>query len=320
MNELTLALMRIRRARRIDRALLVFGRAGLLIALVGCVLALSVRPSPAWLGAALVAAAVASIADAVRRVSLRACAAMTDRTLSLEERLSTSLEARGPLAQVQAADALRALQARLPEAVRVHPPREVFFAGVALLVALTLWAAPAPLESSASQQEVSVVRETFQKVSLAAEKLDDLKLAELKALVRKVAEKNEVTRDVLSDLQHAQAQVRSKLESATGEERRELEAIEQLLADAGYSAARTLRERGELAVEMLAPLQPARALPTDVDRDPTAQGGTQKPAALPLPEMASPDAAVSIRERLHRALERRGWPEAYDDIIRRFYQ
>lgn len=319
MNELTLALMQIRRARRIDRALLVFGRVALLIALAGCVLALSARPSPAWLGAALAVAAVVSAVEAVRHVSLRACAAMTDRSLSLEERLSTSLEARGPLAQVQAADALRALQARLPEAVRIHPPREVFFAGVALLVALTLWAAPAPLEPSASQ-EISVVRETFQKVSLAAEKLDGLKLAELKDLVRKLAEKNEVTPDLLCDLRRAQAEVRSKLDSATGEERRELEAIEQLLADAGYSAARTLRERGELAVEMLAPSQPARARTTDVGRDPSAQGGTQQPAALPLPEVGSPDVARSIRERLHRALERRGWPEAYDAIIRRFYQ
>lgn len=319
MKDLTSALLRVRRARRIDRALLVFGRAALLIAVAGCGLALSVRPSPAWLAAALGVAAAVSVVEAVRRVSLRACAAMTDRVLNLEERLSTSLEASGPLAPLQAADALRALEARLPEAVRVHPPREIFFAGAALLVALALWAAPAPLESSDSRQ-ISAVRKTLQKVSLAAEKLEDLKLTEIQDLVRKIAGKSEVTPDLLSDLRRAQAEVRSKLDSAIGEERRELEALEQLLADAGAAAASALRERGELTPDMLAPLPPAPARAVQTAGDPTASGATPSPDDLPLPEFTSPDMPASLRERLTRALQRRSWPEAYDAIIRRFYR
>jgi hypothetical protein len=137
---------RLGRRLRARGALRRASRAALAAAVLACAVQLVARlaglPLPAAaLPAALgVAVGLLFLRELLRPFGRPAAAAALDRLLGLEERLSTALEASGPLRGLQSEDAARALSTvRLPGA---PPPLEAKLAGAAVLVLFGLAALP----------------------------------------------------------------------------------------------------------------------------------------------------------------------------------
>ncbi|HYF01562.1 MAG TPA: hypothetical protein VEJ18_21750 [Planctomycetota bacterium] len=94
-------------------------------------------------------------AEFLKPFGLRDAARMLDRRLGLEERLSTALEAEGPMREPVAADAAAALaRTSLPP---WRPARDVLLSGAALLALAALAAAPT-LDRRRSSDEVRLER------------------------------------------------------------------------------------------------------------------------------------------------------------------
>lgn len=141
---------RIKGARAVDAAL----RWGFYASVAGC-LALAVSKFagvslPLALAGGLLAALPLAMAlrELARSFSLRDCAIHLDRLLGLEERLSTALEAAGPLGPAVKADAAAAI-VRAPRPSR-RLPREARLLAGSLLLAVALVSLPSPERSGAS--------------------------------------------------------------------------------------------------------------------------------------------------------------------------
>ncbi len=140
---------RIRLARAADAAL----RGAFYASVAGC-FALAVTrfagiPLPAAVALSLLAAvpAAAALRAWTRRFSVRDCAIHLDRLLGLDERLSTAMEATGPLGPMVQADAAAAMGRSTLPARRL--PREAALFGGSLLVAAALAVLPSPERSGA---------------------------------------------------------------------------------------------------------------------------------------------------------------------------
>jgi hypothetical protein len=152
MHNLSAQRRRIKGARAVDAAL----RWAFYASVAGCIalavskiagLALPLALAGGLLGAVPVAMALREWA---RAWSLRDCAIHLDRLLGLEERLSTALEAVGPMGPVVRADAAAAME-RSPLPSR-RLPREARLLGGSLLLAGVLLTLPSP-ERSGSKMD-----------------------------------------------------------------------------------------------------------------------------------------------------------------------
>ena len=155
MHTLSAQRRRIKGARAVDAAL----RWAFYASVAGCIalavskiagLALPLALAGGLLGAVPVAMALREWA---RAWSLRDCAIHLDRLLGLEERLSTALEAVGPMGPVVRADAAAAME-RSPLPSR-RLPREARLLGGSLLLAGALLTLPSP-ERSGSKMDPSL--------------------------------------------------------------------------------------------------------------------------------------------------------------------
>ncbi len=152
MHNLTAQRRRIKGARAVDAAL----RWAFYASVAGCI-ALAVSKIaglalPLALAGGLLGALPGAMAlrEWARAWSLRDCAIHLDRLLGLEERLSTALEAVGPLGPVVRADAAAAME-RSPLPSR-RLPREARLLGGSLLLAGALLTLPSP-ERSGSKMD-----------------------------------------------------------------------------------------------------------------------------------------------------------------------
>jgi hypothetical protein len=140
---------RIRRARAADAAL----RAAFYASVAGC-LALAASkfagvalPDAPLAGALLAVPVAMALREWTRTFSLRDCAIHLDRLLGLEERLSTAMEASGPLSAAVKADAADAIGRSTLPARRF--PREASLLAGALVLTLALAVIPSPERSGA---------------------------------------------------------------------------------------------------------------------------------------------------------------------------
>lgn len=151
MDELNENLARHRRRIRLARAADAALRWAFYASVAGCAVLAVTRFAGLTLPAALAGLAAVPVAmairEAVRAFSLRDCAIHLDRTLGLEERLSTAIEATGPLGPMVKADAAAAMGRSVLPARRL--PREAALLGGSLLLAATLAVLPSPERSGA---------------------------------------------------------------------------------------------------------------------------------------------------------------------------
>ena len=213
MDELTHNLAGHRRRIRLGRTADAALRWAFYASVGGCLaLAVSKFAGVALPYAPLAAAlAVAPLARAVREwaraFSLRDCAIHLDRQLGLEERLSTAIEASGPLGPMVKADAAAAIGRSVPP--RRRAPREAALLACTLLLAAALAVIPAPERSGARSDqalkelaaEQAAALESLAKVDVRLEEQSreaakalregrpELALALLEELRRKLAER-----------------------------------------------------------------------------------------------------------------------------------
>jgi hypothetical protein len=143
MNDLERRLASLRRRIRAGRAAEAGARGAFYASLAACALLAALRiggllvpGAVAWAAIAAVALALA-LREGARSFTIRDCAIHLDRLLGLEERLSTAVEADGPMHDAQAADAAAALS-RVAIPARRLPREARLLAGSALLVGAIL--------------------------------------------------------------------------------------------------------------------------------------------------------------------------------------
>lgn len=140
---------RIRRARAADAALRAAFYASVAggLALAASKFAGIALPDAPLVGALLAVPVAVALRVWTRTFSLRDCAIHLDRLLGLEERLSTAIEASGPLGAAVKADAADAIgRSTLPPR---RLPREAALLGGGLLLILALAVIPSPERSGA---------------------------------------------------------------------------------------------------------------------------------------------------------------------------
>lgn len=239
-----------------------------------------------------------------RPFSVRDCAIYLDRSLGLEERLSTAVECSGALGGAQGIDAARALdRAAIPP---LEWPREArFLAGSALILGALL-VVPAPERAGASgnpalEQAAKAMAERLE--VLAADHPDVRRAAELLRQGR--------LEEALALLQGLKGRLElSALDAGGGGA-----AEERLLAGVASEAA-------GLAAHLAAAGRTVHAPP------PVAADGKleRQRASLPLaaePSGPAPAAAAQDPESVLRSLaalrERPDWNPRYDEVVRRYF-
>jgi hypothetical protein len=234
-----------------------------------------------------------------RSFSVRDCAVFLDRSLGLEERLSTAVECSGALDGAQGADAARALDRAAIPPMRL--PREArFLAGSALLLGALL-VVPAPERSGAAgnpaleeaakagAERIEVLAGDDPGLRRAAELLREGRLEEALALLQEMKARLEM----------------SALEPGGGGP-----AAERLQAGVASEAA-------GLAAQLAAAGRTVHAPPpAAADRKLERQRGVPLPAGESDP---APLAAAEPEAVLRSLAARPDWNPRYDDVIRRYF-
>jgi predicted metal-dependent hydrolase len=252
--------------------------------------------------AATVLAAVPLVMAArewARSFSVRDCAIYLDRSLGLEERLSTAVECSGALGGVQGSDAARALDRAAIPPLRL--PREArFLAGSALLLGALL-AVPAPERSGASGNPA-----LEEASKAAAERLEAL-VADHPDL-RRAAELLRQGRleEALEILQG----MKGRLELSTLDPGGAGAAAERLLAGVASEAAGLAAHLAAAGRTVHAP--PPAAADRKLERQRASRPAGEEPPG-PAPAAAAPEAALAALR------ERSDWSPRYDEAIRRYF-
>lgn len=287
MDDLTDKLARHRRRIRLARSADAALRWAFYVSVAGCVALAGTRfagvPLPAALTLSVLAAipAVFALREWLRAFTVRDCAIHLDRALGLEERLSTAMEATGPLGPMVKADAAAAIGRSVLPPRRL--PREAALLAGSLVLAATLAILPPPersgargdraLELVAAEQAKKIesfanidlqIQETSQQAATALrEGRPELSLALLEELRRKLAEK------ILEGGPSAPA-------------------AQALLDQATASAAAISAELGRLGRVVHAP--PPAVAQAKLQRQ---RGGDAAPSAASNPDVALPPGVVS---------------------------
>ncbi len=243
---------------------------------------------------ALVAVPLAMAArEWARAFSMRDCAIHLDLALGLEERLSTAMEAQGPMRDAQAADAAGALAQARPLAAKL--PREAKLLPASALLLLALVAIPAPGRSGARGDP-------------ALESLLSDEAARLESVAPGRVEFREV-----ADLMR---QGRAEAALARLEELRE--ALEKKLLAEGGSKGETARQvdAAGAAAEALS-AQLGRMGRTVHARPPAAAAAKLARQEAP-PPPAEPASDPALARAVAARLERADWDPRYDSVIRKY--
>ncbi len=177
MTGLRVALAGHRRRLRLGRAAEAAARGAFAVSLAACAVLLAEKflaftlPRTFLFGALAAAPLALALRELFRSFSLRDCALALDRALGLDERLSTALEAAGPMKDALALDAAGALARAVLPARRM--PREAkLLAGSGLLFLLLLIPASQRAAVAADPALVALTAEELQKLE-ALGKLDE---------------------------------------------------------------------------------------------------------------------------------------------------
>lgn len=266
-----------------------------------------------------------------RRVSLRDCAVFVDRELRLEERVATALESGGALGGAVEADARKHFDRMNARSLgRVRWPRETPFAALAALVALALWAVPAPERSAPSDPALqAAAREERARLLEGARIADTDAGREAREMAREMGEiarllesgTPEAAREALRRLRLLEERAAARMNSKDLSPR-DLAALREIAGRASGSGAalsRVLERRGSR------PEDGNRTFPTVVkklERPGTEGGGhsSGRPSEFVVKDAESRGGGtVEAREALVRRLARRDWPARCDAAVRRYF-
>lgn len=255
-----------------------------------------------------------------RRFTLADCAALVDRRFRLEERVSTAVEASGDFEPALTADAMKAIRGvDLASLRRVRWPRETPFLAIAGIVALALWAVPAPERAEGGDPALrSAAREERRKLLAAVPehaKEFQADFAEVAALLEKGDP--ESIRLAVERLRKIEEAASARMLAAEGPELDALREIADRAAGSGTALSRALETAGiDTGGGNIAPRSTVEKLEksgiaggTHASGRPD-RGGTGDAAGIP-------DSAA--REAARRRMERRDWPPEYDAAIRNYF-
>jgi len=300
MHNLSAQRRRIRRARALDAAL----RWAFYASVAGCIalavskiagLALPLALAGGLLGAVPVAMALREWA---RAYSLRDCAIQLDRLLGLEERLSTALEAAGPMGPVVRADAAAAMgRAPLPSR---RLPREARLLGGSLLLAGALLTLPSPERAGARRDPALAAVSAEQAAKLESLANVDLQFKEAAEQAARALQEGrpEAALAILEELRRRLAEkLLDGAGAATG--------TQQLLDDVTASAAAIAAELARLGRTIHAP--PPVVAQAKLDRQRVREAAS---ARAPAPD-PGPAGRAAISQNVP-------WNLRYDPVIRRY--
>lgn len=259
-----------------------------------------------------------------RRFTIGDCAALVDRRFKLEERVSTAVETTGGFGPVLAADALKAIRGVDLQALRrVRWPRETPFLAIAGIVALALWAVPAPERAEGGDPALrSAAREERRR--LLAPVPEHAKTKDLAAELESVAallEKGdpESIRLAVERLHKVEEAAGARMLSAEGDELAALREIADRASGSGTALSRALAAEGHGA---MAGNTAPKSVIDKLGKSGVA-GGTHGSDRPPHRESTSADSAgvpsVEAREAARRRMERRDWPPEYDAAVRNYF-
>jgi hypothetical protein len=290
---------RIRLTRAADAAL----RAAFYASVAGClVLAVSKFAGialPEALLAGVLAAAPVAVALRVwaRRFSIRDCAIYLDRLLGLDERLSTALEAAGPMGPAVRSDAA-AVMARSSLPSR-RAPREASLLAGTLVLALVLAVIPSPERTGArgdrALQEVSAEQAKHLE-SLAG---IDVEFRELKEEAARALRENR-PEQALAVLEELKRRLADRMLAAPGPE---ADAAQALLDQVGAAGTAVAAELARLGRTLHAP--PPAIARAKLERQNSGSG----PETAAGPAAAPGSAAVSVEIP---------WSPRYESVVRRY--
>lgn len=302
---------RIRIARTVDGAVRWTFYATTVVCVCLAALKISSRSAPVF-SVLLVPAVVAASAAAmqmVRRFSRRDCAILLDRTLGLEERLATSLEASGPLAEAVRRDAAQAFSSSDVARAGSRGPslREAggLAGGLLFLAALLAVRPSAPAAESLPPELASAVR-------AEAQRLRDSGSAELVAAATELEQAS--TPEAVAE---AVERLRT-IEASSGGAGTEVEAA---AAASGTALSSALAKHGALPRD-LASVPPAldRRLEINGDRIAGGRHGAGSGEAVPTgSEMASVE-KTPVWKAAQTALANRAWDSDYQEVVTAYFE
>ncbi len=300
MRNLSAQRRRIRRARAVDAAL----RWAFYASVAGCIalavskisgLALPLALAGGLLGAVPVAMALREWA---RAWSLRDCAIHLDRLLGLEERLSTALEAVGPMGPVVRADAAAAMERSTPPSRRL--PREARLLGGSLLLAGALLTLPSPERSGSKMDPALAAVSAEQAAKLESLANVDVQFKEVAEQAARALHEGQPEK-ALAILEELRRKLAEKLIEGGGAGTE----TQKLLDDATASAAAISAELARLGRTVHA--APPVVAQAKLDRRRGAESGSaEEPAFNP-----GPAGRAAISQNVP-------WNPRYDPVIRRY--
>ncbi len=324
-------LRRLRSDLRIARVVERSVRWAFVALLVGCgylaavkLIGLSLPSALLWCFPALPIAV--AVREAVRPTTLRECAIWVDRELRLEERVSTALEADGPLGGALVADARRHFDRKDARSLgRIRWPRETPFLAIAAIVALALWAIPAPDRARPAHPELQATgrdqRMRILEVAKTAERSESPEIREMARELKEIAallEKGtpESSEEALRRLRALEERANRRL-LASDSDSAVLREIAERAAGSGAALARILEKRGR-------PPDGRNPLPPTVVRklegtEGGSHGGDRPSRFLGKESESSRPAEVETRAILSRRLARKDWPPRCDAAVRKYF-
>ncbi|MBV8880778.1 MAG: hypothetical protein JO332_12480 [Planctomycetaceae bacterium] len=305
MDELTHNLTGHRRRIRLARAAEAALRWAFYASVAGCLASAASKfagvPLPYARLAGLLAAAPLAMAvrEWARRYSLRDCAIQLDRQLGLDERLSTAMEATGPLSPALKVDAAAAIGRSVVPARRY--PREAALLGGTLLLAAALAVIPSPERSGArgdrALEEVSAEQAaTLESLAKVDARFEELATDAARAL------KEGQPEQALALLEELRRRLAEHLLEGGGAK---VEAEQKILDQVAASSAAVSAELARLGRVVHAP--PPAVAQAKLERQKTAASAPASSA----PAAAVPAAAAPLAQEIP-------WDSRYDSVVRKY--
>jgi hypothetical protein len=329
MSPLHRRISRLRWFLAAHRALSAGARALLAVSLLLCAVALALKTAsdapPAWLVAAALALPILVALPTLRKFTLARAAVELDRTLRLDERLSTSLEARGAFADAQRRDAERELErADVASVKRLRLPREIYFSGACALVLIATLIAPMPAESGSVPEADPADRAALTRAAEAIRNVDDRGSADVRKIRQDLAKRIAETladpllkEKLLSEISRDSARAREELEGGglSAAERAAWKELLEALEAAG--GAVSTRVRAQAARRLMGPDE---ATLRKLDR--AARG--EVPPIVPLSNVGGEEIPRGMpvavySEKVRTLLADPPWDGRYSNVVSGFY-
>jgi len=304
-DELSLKLVRHRRRIRLARAADAALRWTFYASIAGC-FALAVSKFAglglpyAFLAAALAAAPVAmALREGVRSFSIRDCAIHLDRLLRLEERLSTALEAAGPMRSMVRSDAAAAF-GRTSMPARRYPREATLLVGT-LVLAAALAVIPSPERSGARGDRALEEVSAEQAAKLESLSNVDVRFQELTQEAARALRENRPEQG-LALLEDLRRKLAEHLLEGSGSK---ADAEQALLDQIASSSAAVSAELARLGRVVHAP--PPAVAQAKLERQ---KSGAADPV-LAGPTAAAPSTGTPVVQEIP-------WSPRYDSVVRKY--